>query len=176
MLQENRKEILTVEMVEKDIKRELKNEIIWYAFAFIACVIYLDISLGFIEFKIKWNYIVCNIIALIVFIAVIWFLFRLLKSVNAYRKMKYYFVEDRYEGLSKKFLIYKPYECLKFNKYGDFIINYMAEYYPLSKYYNMNMQKLKETSSVGDSFYLVLINKKIIYVYNMKFFELNEEI
>lgn len=50
----------------------------------------------------------------------------------------------------------------------------MGEYYPSSQHYKMNMDRLIETSTPGDKFYLVICSNKIIQVYNTKFFEIND--
>ena len=48
----------------------------------------------------------------------------------------------------------------------------LAEYYPSSQYYKMNMQRLIETSTPGDMFYLIVCKNKIIQIYNTKYFEI----
>ncbi len=72
---------------------------------------------------------------------------------------------------------YKPNNRFVFSEHGEYGIRYKdgfgyKEYYPWSKHHCMFADQLIMRSSKGDEFYLVLVGKKIVYVYNKKIFEL----
>ena len=63
--------------------------------------------------------------------------------------------------------------ALNFKCYGTFRIPKGVNYQE-SKMYSMDAKGVYNYSVVGDEFYLVVIDNKILYVYNTKLFELQE--
>ena len=172
MREANKKEILTREIIEKDLKLEYKKRITTNIYIFIGFFIFWCISLTMVEFTFELKNIFCNLISLLLLIGNIVFLCFLIKNICEYKQKNYTIVTEQYIGLVKKLVGNDTHFCMNFDKYGKFILNYMAEYYPSSQYYKMNMQRLIETSTPGDMFYLIVCKNKIIQIYNTKYFEI----
>ena len=63
----------------------------------------------------------------------------------------------------------KPY-LLQFEKSGKFEIPKIEKYPPDNKFIN-SYKEMFSTSEIGDTYYLIVLNKKIVYAYNQKFFD-----
>ncbi len=171
-MSENRREILTKENIEYDIEKSYIYKIKSMTMGLIICLI---ASLAFC-FIIKTNDIVPIItVALVVLLTVLIFIFwiaLLLKYVN--KNYTYTIERDFSIGTGVHRFVTQRMPCMKFKTYGKFVLQDEMAYYTWSKVNHMNGKTLKSTSLLNDEFYLVLINGKIINVYNAKFFELKD--
>jgi len=86
------------------------------------------------------------------------------KLINYKLKEYYHWRYDSYRPLT-----------FHFEKHGKYRI-FKNKYYKYSLLTSMNDRDILESSFIGDEFYLVLVKNKIVYVYNTKLFELQEEI
>lgn len=98
------------------------------------------------------------------------FLKKDLKSTIVSAKFTHYDFKSviRYSSSSKR-------KIMCFSEGQKFILGWYRPYYPNSESYkNMDEKSIVNTSCPGDTFYLILENKKVINVYNTKFFEIQE--
>ena len=189
------KQTLKEEFIEQDIKKELQNHLLWsiaiFPF-FILCI--LAFVYFCINFGLNKNTIILLIIGAVIFSIYLTLIIR--EIINyAHRNERYTIITDRlvdtkYHSHYKRLSLYSylrlPYRasgmtelgyCFAFsNKERIFIINPQKTYYPWSKDYNMLGRLLINSSNIGEDFYLVLVNKRIVSVYNKKMFELSEEL
>ena len=170
------KQTLKKEHIEQDIKREMRYDII-------SCIIFIPIFIlllygGILAIQ-KLGFLIITtlsfVVTLILFIAIIVIL---ITSVNAYvrRKEKYTIVIDRLVDARWISRHRNRYFYFFFAVQGKIQIIHTKTYYPWSKDYNMLGHSLINSSNIGEDFYLVLVNKKIVSVYNKKMFELSDEL
>lgn len=171
MEKEDRKEILSIKTIENAVKKDCIKHIVMSTYAFIATLIFWNLSLNIVELKWEIKNIVCNLISVILFICVFIGLYLLLRSIKNYRR-EFTIVEAKYIKLTFKKIGNSLYHCLDFDKQGKFMVDYLSEYYSFSKYYKMDKGQFIRSSSPGDMFYLIILNKKIIFAFNKKFFEI----
>lgn len=85
--------------------------------------------------------------------------------------------EDDFAPINKRDSHGSYVDILYFENFGNYIVTYNN--YLWSKEFYMSAQGLVNTSVCGDEFYLVIAKtekKEILFVYNTKFFELDEEL
>ena len=100
------------------------------------------------------------------------------KVYNLIKKYKYKIAEDKLVGYTEKIghshgkQYYKPFE-LHFASYGDFKIYDTETFYKWSENIQLGDDGFLHTSDPGDMFYIITLDdKKILYIYPQKFFEL----
>lgn len=92
------------------------------------------------------------------------------EEVNDWRKWPHICVFPKIEAqLLRKNYLYK----LCFEKHKEYFLP-LGKLYSWSQVNNMNDWQVFRSTEIGDEFYTVVINNKIIYVYNNKFFELKD--
>ena len=178
------KEVLTKSLIEQEIKKLY----IWYIKYYLLASVFV-----FIGFIVLWN--MCDLkhtfmhniiltILSVMYISVLLLTFtRLILYIYNYFKkdLKLVIITDTLVKFdrSRVFLsisLWRILKCLCFAKNGKFTLEWDRPYYPLSTYYNkIDESKIADTSYPGDEFYLVIKNKKILNVYNTKFFELKND-
>lgn len=92
------------------------------------------------------------------------------EEVNDWRKWPHICVLPKIEAqLSRKNYFYK----LCFEKHKEYFLP-LGKLYNWSQLNNMNDWQIFRSANIGDEFYLVIANGKILYVYNTKHFELQQ--
>ena len=173
-MREDKKEILTKEKIEIDIKKKYKWQTKEYAFVSILLLLYSILFFSYVEFKWEFWYIFFIIISLVVVflnIVSVYFLFINLQVLIS-NEMNYSICVDRYKGTSNKRIGKYVIPCMDFEKYGRFELHNREQYYSWSKLFMVDNRGLKRSSHIDDLFYVILIRNKIVYIYNRDFFDL----
>ena len=195
MREENKKEILTREIIKSEIKNISKDTMLSTIPLFVLSVFLLGLlillnkskigsSLGimfFVFFGLVFIFAICTII------------YQLLYSISAYNAAKndaINIVVDKLLNKNDIPLYYKPYALIKttFNisllTFGRKVMCFglnkiynvpIGKNYAWSEKNSMDYKGVCRSSQVGDEFYLAVVeNKKVILAYNTKFFELQQ--
>ena len=170
------KQTLKKEHIEQDIKKEFR-------YIIFMCIIFIPVFMACLYVAIlairKRGFFFLTILLLVVTLIILFgFVATLIISINAYvhRKEKYTIVIDRlvdarWIGSYKHRAFY-----FFFAVQGKKQIVDTKTYYRWSECYNMIGDEVIRSSRIGEDFYLVLVNKRIVCVYNIKMFELSEEL
>ena len=185
MKEENKKEILTIENIKKEVKYQTTREIL------MATIIPLLILLIILIIKLLDSNLVtsgaissdkaglCFIIVLLS-ILFIMYLFIVIKNAGLMFNVctnKYEIIKDRLVNLkngvgpvpSTSITFYKPYRLWFSIKKRRYNIP-SGKNYKWSKDYCMYDYNVFNSSSIGDEFYLIIVNDSIASAYNEKFF------
>ena len=176
MISDDKKETLTSENIIKDIKEKYKRKTKENVFMSILLFVFMIISFSFVEFKLEFRFLLCDAILLILILLNVMSIYFLIKNIGIImrKEIKYSVFVDRFVGTSNKRIGKYVIPCMNFEKYGNFELHNRQSYYSWSKLCAMNNDNLKRSACKEDLFYLVIINEKIEYLYNQKFFELKE--
>ena len=178
------KETLKKEFIEQDIKRQLRTLIITYAISI--PVLLVSLYLGI--YAIQKNGFHISTLFFLIFACIITIVFtrKFIIEIDAYIhcKNKYIIVLDRLVNMGwetkyrtrNRRLRADSYFYFYFAVQGKIQIIHTKTYYPWSVHYSMIGSSVINSSSFGEDFYLVLVNKKIVSVYNKKMFELSDEL
>lgn len=174
MIQENKKEILTNEKIEIDIKEKHKWKTKENVITSILLLIFMFISFSFVELKLEFRFLFSNTISFVLVLLNIFSDYLLFKNIYILvsKKTNYSIFVDRYVGTINKRIGKYVIPCLVFEKYGKFELHNREKYYSWSSFLVMDNKGLKRTSHKDDLFYVVLINNKIVCLYNQELFEL----
>lgn len=171
-----KKEILTKETIELDIKNVYTKNIRDFSILTIVSWIAFVIEILFFANASKntniYDYVILIITAILSIGATLYLVF----YIKDYLNPKYTIQTDHFVKTGKKAIFGSVWgmPCLCFSKYGKFILGFYDKYYQWSENYPMSSYGIKNTSIPGEEFYLIIINNKIINVYNKKLFELKE--
>lgn len=179
MKEENKKEILTYDNIKKEIKKMCISDLISVIPILIPSIVMI---FGlYISTLMKKPSIILVIFmwALLIFFFFLYIFSSIdaIKILCALKKDKLNIVTD--ELVEKKeqidfgptksgMLFNKPY-CLNFKTKGEFFV-VKRNYYIWSTKYPLNADGIYNYADVGDNFYLVTYNKRIIMIYNTKLF------
>ena len=188
-MKEEYKETLTKENILSDVKKHFLKEIKIYPIVLICfslvALIYRNIDISkFVE--LKFILIIFIFCVLIVFSAIIYSAVGLIFSIYNYLTLskRLIITEDWLKGYTTRFsfIFIQPsvVHSLNFAKHGylnvdpNTITVFKTILYPWSENFSMTDTTLIKTSNRNDEFYLAVVGKKIISVYNKKFFILEE--
>ncbi len=190
------KQLLTKEFIEQDIKKVYRSKLVFSIISFCEIVILLIFVFALLRASIpKKDFIEIFILAFIAFVIA---LRNLISRIREYTYGKYTLVIDRLIGMGNKILdvripsanqirygirhhhiprIFNNAFCFTFATQKDvFKLDFEKTYYSWSEHYCMLGRSVENSSSIGDDFYLVLVGKKIVSIYNKKMFELVDEL
>ena len=163
-------QLLTHEQIYKDIKSlyfYYKDFSMFFFFA-----VFLALSY-FLSILIKWPPFFPLIISLPTLVVLSEWIFRVIFVILA-KNGKVKIVEDVLvnfagkEAVQSPFRTYKPF-TLWFLKHKKYLLS-ESPYYKFSLDKPMSRVEICEKAEVGDKFILILVGKRIIYVYNKKLF------
>ncbi|MBR6502175.1 MAG: hypothetical protein IKT42_01920 [Clostridia bacterium] len=183
MRDENQKESITVDMIEKDIKTLCKYSIIY---DLVILGIFMFLLLPIFQFIVISVVITTLIVLLFLFGLFVYgcdMLFHLKLFVNM--KKKNYNIEtdtvvDKKNTAGEYYYPFKPKvnalffdtpNIFYFSKYKKHRIP-KGKSYSFSQSYCMNSDGIYRSTNIGDEFYLIVLNKKILQIYNKKFFDI----
>lgn len=197
MREEIRKEILTREIIKKDTKSFLRYNIanyFLYAVLFSCVVLVWHLVFTFSDIS-KQKLLISTLIAIVVIVAI--FSVAIVRFVKMLCKLKNnrfnividkaYDIRDAYRlrgrtGGGMAILAAKP--ILPFWIFRGPIDLYFTKHkkyiFPLGTHYNFsNINKfdyyqMVSSSEIGDEFYLLIIDNRIVEIYNTKLFELRD--
>ena len=179
ILEQYEKDKLTHDIIQKDIK----SYYFWYVKCCFPSLIFQilgfgllwymwDLSESFFKSKIVTICVLLYILALIFTFAILTYsLFNLLK-----KDLKLTIVSDTFTNYDLKYVLRysssSKRKMMCFSNGQKFVLDWHRPYYPNSMYHkSMDEKSIINSSYPGDTFYLVLKNKKVINVYNKKYFE-----
>lgn len=174
-------EYLTKSIIESDIKALY----IWNIKSLIPCVFFMCFGILMLWFSCdlsqKENHnLIIDIILILFIIILLCTTFYLIHSSIQYfnKKPKYTIVFDTFTktGIKHSFGygIFGTH-CLCFSNYGKYLLHFHKVYYPWSNLHCMKNDDIMNSSISGDKFYLVVKNKKILNVYNQKYFIIDKK-
>lgn len=170
------KQTLKKEHIEQDIKKEFR-------YIIFMCIIFIPIFIlllygGILAIQKRGFFFLTILLLVVTLIILFGFIATLIVSINAYvhRKEKYTIVIDRLVDARWITRHRNRYFYFFFAVQGKIQIIHTKTYYPWSVHYSMIGSSVINSSSFGEDFYLVLVNKKIVSVYNKKMFELSDEL
>ncbi|MBQ8741121.1 MAG: hypothetical protein IJY79_06190 [Clostridia bacterium] len=167
MREKDKREVLTKEVIELEIKNEYKKLIGYMCLALVFCMICFIVCVALIKDIVGLGF---ALLLLAIDVGILAYIIRLNMRRNA-NPLEYTIVTDRFTGF--KMIMSRRYFC--FEKHGAYLLPEPgATFYKYSKYYPMDYFKLRQTSIVGDEFYLILVKKKIFYIYNTQYFKLED--
>ena len=179
-MQEERKEIITKESIENDIKKKYKELIFINSIVTLGCIISFALvitafinSLSSGHFRIE-DIIFCGIFCLTNIV----FSTNLILLIRSFAKkpLEYKIVIDKYVKTEWKFVFNRRYPHFCFEKCGSYglpRVNYNVVY-ENSNYNKMTIGTLKNSVNAGDEFYLILVRNKIFNLYHTRIFELRD--
>lgn len=189
MKEENKKEILTREKIKKEVRYQSIREVAM-AIVLPFLILFLILILKLLDSDLVTSGAISSdkfgltVIIILLSILFLIFVFVVVKNSNiifSVQKDKYQIVKDRLINLqsgsgnipSTSVTFYRPYRLYFSIKKRKYNIP-SGKNYRWSKDFCMYDYNVFNSSTVGDEFYLIIINNKVIYAYNSKFFELQE--
>lgn len=161
-----RKEILTKEIIEKELKKEYYSAtiaisavvlmlVLFYAFLWFICKSLVDPNFSIM-------FVFCIVLLILLFLGV--FGYAVYWIINCFTLMNNYsIVTDslcEIDRTKASFFSHHTYPFFRFKNYGIFLLSYSKIYYRWSEFYHMDGYGLDNCSVLGDDFYLVVVNKK----------------
>lgn len=174
----------TETLTKSTIEHDIKALYIWFIKGLIPCVCFLYFGIGVLWFscdlskKSNHNLIIDIILILYVVIMLYTTIYLIYLIIQCFKKnIKYTIVSDTFikigTGYGLGYGIFGV-SCLCFSEHGKYLLHtHGLIYYTWSNLHCMSRESLMNRSQPGDKFYLVIKNKKILYVYNQKIFTLN---
>lgn len=181
------KEIFTKENCQTDIIKRINDEIFVYAVHSVFWIL-TSLLLGFVIYlatHLSWLLV---LIALLPIPYPVYKFIQLSQSKRKAQKCDFEVIEAELVRISEHepknlFLAYPPMRssgffsdfyalALYFSNCGRYIVPHSN--YTWSKTFDMSRDGIKNTSLLGDTFYVVILNGDPIYAYNKRFFEYKE--
>lgn len=181
MIPNSKKENLTIDIIKKDIKLLCKNNIIYDLF-FLSLVAILLLPILFIN-KIEY---VTPVFFIVFLFSVLYFGYDIFIHLKIFINMKKgnYTIEtdklvQKKQNGAEYYRPFKPSLNLFFDTPNIFYFYKYKKYrispghsYSFSKKYCMNSNGIYRLSNIGDEFYLLVCNRKVVQIYNTNLFEL----
>ncbi len=189
MKEENRKEILTKEIIKKEVRYQAIREIAM-AMVLPVLILFLILILKLLDSDLvtsgaissdKFGLTVIIVLLSILFLIFIFVVAKNLNKIFSVQNDKYQIVKDRLINSqsvsgpvpSTSVSFYRPYRLYFSIKKRKYNIP-SGKNYKWSKDFCMYDYNVFNSSTVGDEFYLIIANNKVLYVYNSKFFEIKD--
>ena len=182
-------EKLTTKKIEYDIKSQYGRHLVLQVTAVIVCVLIMVVGIIMIVKANQGEGSLGVLIAVIFFYSVPFLIliaiFGYSMYVLLYRYKKFKIGIDVYTGMLLRYrgLYYSADDYssgelegyyLGFSRFGKHRVFHLEEYYGWSENYKTEGRNLEKTLQKGDKVYVVLLGKRIQYIYSDKMFDLSE--
>lgn len=176
-----RKVILTNELIKKDFRAHIFHDILTtFSVQLIWILPYSLVCLLSTLYDKRSTITLSAFMILLISLSIL-YSFLQLRRYWLIRNNKFNIVKDTVVNYEKKHLYGRAntfrsviYD-IHFQSYGKHTVN-PGKYYSVWENLKMDWDGIFDSTFIGDEFYLVIVKNKIVYVYNTKLFELQEEI